>query len=153
MRFRGWSIASVAVAIVLSIAASGAARAEWPVPPAGGGMLILAGHAGDVMVTMRRFPLRVTAIGSPDENGNVWSFEVDMADLEPNELRSWRVTFVSGELFAYVFQVRENVGTTVTVTSLDGPLNGIAVGDGMLVEQVQMQRPAPQMRNPPLAGA
>ncbi|MCW5715730.1 MAG: hypothetical protein KIT43_14555, partial [Bauldia sp.] len=90
MRFRGWSIASVAVAIVLSIAASGAARAEWPVPPAGGGMLILAGHAGDVMVTMRRFPLRVTAIGSPDENGNVWSFEVDMAGPEPNQSRSRR---------------------------------------------------------------
>lgn len=153
MRLRRSWIVSLVVAFGLSIAAAGAARAEWPVPPAGGGVLILTGHAGDAMVTMRRFPLRVTAVGSPDENGNVWSFEIDMTDLAPNELRSWRITFVSGALFAYVFQVRENAGTSVTVTSLDGPLNGIAVGDGMLVEQVQMQRPAPQMRNPPPAGA
>ncbi|MCC6737349.1 MAG: hypothetical protein IT534_14650 [Bauldia sp.] len=118
---------------------------DWNTPF--GGALILAGHAGvDLLTTMRRFAVRVTGIGEADADGNIWSFTVDMTDLRPNELRSWRLTFVSGALFAYVFQVRANEGTTVTVTSLDGPLNGIAIGDGMLVEQVQMQRPAPQMR-------
>lgn len=139
----------------LSVAAAQPAQADWQSAPPVGGILIFTGHAGvDLLTPMRRFALRVTAIGEPDAEGKIWSFEVDMTDLRPNELRSWRITFVSGELFAYVFQVRENEGTSVTVTSLDGPLNGIAIGDGFLVEQVQMQRPAPQMRNQaPTTGA
>jgi hypothetical protein len=91
----------------------------------------------------------VTAVGTPDAEGNILSFTVDISDLASNELRSWRITFVSGALYAYVFQVRGNEGSVITVTSLDGPLNGLAVGDGMLIEQTPVDRPTPQMRNPP----
>jgi hypothetical protein len=90
----------------------------------------------------------VTAIGAPNEAGEIFSFEIDVAGLTLNELRSWRITFVGGELFAYVYQVRTNDGSRIEVTSLDGPLNGIAVGDGLLIEDLPMRRPAPQMRPP-----
>lgn len=141
-------IMSLAIAIAAVQPASARTLFDTPV----GGTLILAGHAGvDLLTPMRRFALRVTGVGEPDADGNIWSIDVDMTDLRPNEIRSWRITFVSGELFAYVYQVRQNEGTNITVTSLDGPLNGVAVGDGFLVEQVQMQRPAPQMLNRPAA--
>lgn len=155
MRSFSPAVAAATLSAAFLAASLPPAQADWRSPPPVGGILTFAGHAGvDLMTPMRRFALRVTAVGAPDADGNIWSFEVDMTDLRPNELRSWRITFVSGELFAYVFQVRENEGTGVTVTSLDGPLNGIAVGDGFLVEQVQMQRPAPQMRDrAPTAGA
>ena len=113
------------------------------------GRLILAGHNPDIPAAVRRAMGRVTAVGAPNEEGNVLSFTVDIADLAPNELRSWRITFVSGELYAYVFQVRANEGPVITVTSLDGPLNGLAVGDGLLIEQTPVDRPTPQMRTPP----
>lgn len=133
--------------LAVALAGTPSSAEQGPFNSPVGGTLILAGHAGvDLLTVTRRFALRVSGVGAPDAEGNVWSFEVDMTDLRPNEIRSWRLTFVSGDLFAYVFQVRENEGTTVIVTSLDGPLNGIAVGDGMLVEQMQVQRPAPQMR-------
>lgn len=135
-------------ALSLAVTSAFPAVAEMPVtPPFVGGVLTFVGHAGvDLLTVTRRFALRVSSVGEPDAEGNIWSFEVDMTDLRPNEIRSWRLTFVSGELFAFVFQVRENEGTTVVVTSLDGPLNGISVGDGMLVEQMQVQRPVPQMQ-------
>jgi hypothetical protein len=120
-----------------------------PVAAPAEGRLILAGHNPDIPAAVRRAIGRVTAVGTPDETGNIFTFEVDITDLAPNELRSWRITFVSGALYAYVFQVRSNEGSTITVTSLDGPLNGLAVGDGMLIEQTPIDRPTPQMRNPP----
>jgi hypothetical protein len=148
MRLKAILAAPLASALILAATLPPAVADGWNSGPPTGGVLTFVGHAGvDLLTRMRRFAVRVAAVGEPDADGKIWSFDVDMTDLQPNELRSWRLTFVSGELFAYVFQVRANEGTSVTVTSLDGPLNGVAIGDGMLVEQVQMQRPAPQMRN------
>ncbi len=133
---------------VTSAFAEGALKA--PLPATGdAGRLILAGHNPDIPAAVRRAIGRVTAVGAPNEEGNILSFTVDIADLAPNELRSWRITFVSGELYAYVFQVRGNEGPVITVTSLDGPLNGLAVGDGLIIEQTPIDRPTPQMRTPP----
>ena len=140
-------------ALCLGVAMSSALAEGLPLAPvlatADAGRLILAGHNPDIPAAVRRAMGRVTAVGAPNEEGHILSFTVDIADLAPNELRSWRITFVSGELYAYVFQVRGNEGPVITVTSLDGPLNGLAVGDGLLIEQTPIDRPTPQMRTPP----
>jgi hypothetical protein len=150
---RRFTALCTAGALFLGVAVN-SATAETPFPTPGlvtgdAGRLILAGHNPDIPAAVRRAMGRVTAVGAPNEEGNILSFTVDIADLAPNELRSWRITFVSGELYAYVFQVRGNEGPVITVTSLDGPLNGLAVGDGLLIEQTPIDRPTPQMRTPP----
>jgi hypothetical protein len=142
-------VRSLCLAVALLATAPALAAEFRPLVAEAPGRLILAGHNPDVPAAVRRAIGRVTAVGDPDANGNILSFTVDIADLAPNELRSWRLTFVSGALYAYVFQVRGNEGATITVTSLDGPLNGLAVGDGMLIEQTPIDRPTPQMRTPP----
>lgn len=110
--------------------------------------LALAGHGGGAIAErVNRFVGTIVAVGDPDAEGNIFSFESDIEGLAMNEIRSWRITFFSGDRYAHVFQVRDNVGGAITVTSLDGPLNGIAVGDMFLVEQINVTRPTPQMRD------
>ncbi|MGD9738807.1 MAG: hypothetical protein AB7O56_03135 [Bauldia sp.] len=150
LRRRVAGVVRPAAVVVAAIAAAGTASAEnpWPAPAALTPELILVGHGAEMAQIVPRLPGRVTAVGEPDADGNIYSFEIDITDLALNEIRSWRLTFVSGELFAYVFQIRENDGPRVSVTSIDGPLNGIAVGDGFLIEQTPVRRPVPQLANP-----
>ena len=108
--------------------------------------LMLTGHGAEVAETYRRVAGRVTEVGLPDDEGNIYSFEIDIEHLATNQLRSWRITFFSGERYAHVFQIKANEGATISVTSLDGPLNGLAVDDAMLIEDVPVSRPTPQMR-------
>ena len=108
--------------------------------------LAVAGHGAAIPERVNRYVGTVVAVAEPDADGNIYAFETDIPDLALNQIRSWRITFFTGELYAYVFQVRENRDSTVAVTSLDGPLNGIAIGDMFLVEQMNVTRPTPQMR-------
>lgn len=106
-----------------------------------------AAHDAAMAMVVKRFAATVTAIGAADDKGDVYSVDINITDLGDNQLRSWRITFFSGELYAYAYQIKANDADTLTVTSLDGPLTGVAVGDSMLIEETPMKRPAPQMRD------
>lgn len=117
------------------------AMPQWTSSP---GLLHLAAHEAPMPQLTRRYATRVVAIGQPDADGNIYSVDVDITDMDPNEVRSWRITFFSGALYGYVYQVRTNDNDTLTVMSLDGPLNGVAKGDGLLIEEAPVNRPTPQ---------
>src|SRR5437016_62994 len=76
-------------------------------------LLVLAGHDGSMPMVdpiVQRFAGHVTALGRPDPNGRLFVFETaalrrDAARFPPGSLRSWRLTFVSGERLGAVFRV------------------------------------------------
>lgn len=97
-------------------------------------MLLAPAYAGhdDVKVdpALKRNPGKVTALAS------VHSFEAKplrATAFVPNELRGWRLTVLAGERFGAAFRVSGNTESRITV---DGPLDGLAVGDLFIVEQV-----------------
>lgn len=49
---------------------------------------------------------------------------------------------LAGKRFASEFEVQGNTGVEITVGRLDGPLNGIAVNDVFVIENIAMQRPS-----------
>jgi hypothetical protein len=130
-------------ALLLAPAISVGARAadHWMRPP---GLLHLAAHEAPMPQLTRRYATRVVAVGKPDADGNIYSMDIDITDLDPNEVRSWRITFFSGALYGYVYQVRSNDNDSLTVMSLDGPLNGVAKGDALFIEEAPVTRPTPQ---------
>lgn len=94
-----------------------------------------AGH-DDVKVdpALKRNPGKVTALGS------VYSFEAKPLRAPayvPDELRGWRLTVLAGERFGAAFEVQSNTESRITVAPAAGPLNGLAVGDLFIVEQVK----------------
>ena len=101
----------------------------------------LAGHdAIDVDPALKRYAGQITALGAPDAKGEIYSFRAKRIRAEtafaPDELRGWRVTILAGARFANVFEVRGNSGDEITVTPVKGPLNGIAVKDVFVVENI-----------------
>lgn len=125
-------------------------RAETPMlwldgPPAS---LIEAGH-GDFSVQMvPRYGLKVTEVGAPDAEGNVYSFNfsVEMSSFNStivaiNGMRAWRISVVSGELIGTTFQVKANDIEQMSVTSAFGPLTGLVKGDLLLVERIPVPQP------------
>jgi|ERR1051325_4391541 hypothetical protein len=114
----------------------------WPV-------LAAAGHDNiDVDPALKRYAGRITALGAADAKGDIYSFRARRmhADSEfgPDELRGWRLTILAGKRFAYVFEVRSNTGDEIIVTAAKGPLNGIAVKDVFVVENIPPDSSAAQ---------
>lgn len=107
----------------------------------------LTGHAGLPDPAVPRVRGVVTALGAPDDQGNIYIFEAQTVDrpVVLNELKSWRLTIVSGERLASVFQVRTNTANIIEVTSPYGPLNGLAEGDLFFAEKIS---PPPPPRRP-----
>jgi hypothetical protein len=110
--------------------------------------LLRIGHEGlDVDRTLKRYSGMITALGEPDEQGHVYSFQVKPLPAgpgyAPDELRGWRLTLLAGKRFASVFEVKSNTESEITITSRDGPLNGVAVRDLFVVEQIPVERQQP----------
>ena len=91
---------------------------------------------------------QVTEIGAPDGNGGVHRFRARQvgpyyapARFPPGELRGWRLTFVGGKRFAKTFEVMSNTDYEFVVKALDGPLDGVAVNDMFLVEDINAAEP------------
>ncbi|MBM3507643.1 MAG: hypothetical protein FJX64_07995 [Alphaproteobacteria bacterium] len=120
-----------------------------------------AGH-GDTEVppSMRRFAGKVMALGAPDAKGDVYTFKataqeeavpplialrkadaIAKAEFVVAEVKSWRVTFLTGELLGAAYHVADNTANEVTVVDLykHGPLNGLKVGDLFFVEEIYFQ--------------
>ena len=107
----------------------------------------LAAHdAIQVDPALKRHAGQVTGLGAPDGEGRIYSFSVRRLPAAPefaaNELRGWRLTMLAGKRFAHVFEVQGNMGGEITVSPLDGPLNGIAVDDVFVIENVAVERAA-----------
>jgi hypothetical protein len=89
----------------------------------------------------------VVALGDPDDEGHVYSFRVKPLPAGPgyavDELRGWRLTLLAGQRFASVFEVQSNTDSEITVAARDGPLDGIAVSDLFVVEQIAVERQQP----------
>ena len=107
----------------------------------------LAGHDNiEVDPALKRHAGQVTALSAPDAQGRVYSFELRRLPAAPafaaDELRGWRLTMLAGKRFAHVFEVAGNGGLEITVSPLDGPLEGIAVKDVFVVENIAVERAA-----------
>jgi hypothetical protein len=106
-----------------------------------------AGH-DNILVdpALKRYSGQVTALGEADAEGRIYSFRARRlpagADYAPDELRGWRLTMLAGKRFANEFEVQGNNGVEITVGRLDGPLNGIAVKDVFVIENIAIERPA-----------
>ena len=90
-----------------------------------------AGH-DDVKVdpALKRNPGKITALGA---GPNAFEAKPLRAPaFVPNELMGWRLTLLGGARFGAAFRVRSNTESRITV---DGPLEGLAVGDLFIVEQ------------------
>src|SRR6185437_9112372 len=89
-----------------------------------------------------------TALGEPDAEGRIFSFRgtpigppaSTPKEYPPGELRGWRLTFLAGKRFSAAFEVQSNTDSEITVSAADGPLNGIAVRDVFVVEEIELQR-------------
>ena len=103
------------------------------------------GHdAIDVSPAVKRYAGIVTALGAPDEKGSIYSFRAARLPAAPgyatNELRTWRLTVLAGKRFSSVFEVQSNSESEIVVTARDGPVNGLAVGDVFVVEEIAIER-------------
>lgn len=98
-----------------------------------------AGH-DDVKVdpALRRNPGKVTALGA---QGNAYSFQAKplrAASYAPNELRGWRLTVLRGKRFGAAFEVESNTEAEITVARANGSLDGLAVGDLFIAEEIKV---------------
>jgi hypothetical protein len=153
VHFRGRSIAVGALTIIvfsLGVAVADAGSSRYASrTPAPVGPLIAVGHDNvKVDPALRRFTGLVTALGNPDSEGRIFSFQAaplgpDSAPPAPNELRGWRLTLLAGKRFSNVFEVSSNTPSELTVSARDGPLNGLAVNDVFIVEEIATA-PSPQ---------
>jgi hypothetical protein len=106
-----------------------------------------AGHDNiPVDPALKRYAGQVTALGEADAEGRIYSFRARRLpaapDYAPDELRGWRLTMLAGKRFAQVFEVAGNSGPEITVSPADGPLDGVAVKDVFVIENVAIERPA-----------
>lgn len=109
-----------------------------------------AGHDDDARVdpALKRLAGMITALGEPDAEGRIYSFRgtpigppaTTPDAYAPGGLRGWRLTMLAGKRFAAVFEVKSNTESDITVSALDGPLNGIAVRDVFVVEEIAISR-------------
>jgi hypothetical protein len=105
----------------------------------------LAGHDNiPVDPAHKRHAGQVTELGAPDAQGRIYSFRMRRlpagAPFAPDELRGWRLTMLAGKRFAHVFEVAQNGALEITVSPLDGPLEGVAVKDVFVIENVAVER-------------
>jgi hypothetical protein len=112
-----------------------------------------AGHDGSMPIEdplVRRFAGHVSALGRAGPDGHVYTFATaalmrDAALFPPGSLRSWRLTFISGDRLGAVFRVADNSDSEIIVTGAGDPLDGVAVGDGFLTED-RIERAYPARR-------
>ena len=97
---------------------------------------------------VERYGGQVTEIGAPDSKSGVHRFRARQVGpyyapphFPPNAMRGWRLTFVGGERFAKTFEVMSNTDYEFVVKALDGPLDGVAVNDMFLVEDIKSAEP------------
>jgi hypothetical protein len=107
----------------------------------------LAGHDNiEVDPALKRHAGQVAALGEPDAEGRVYTLRARRLPAAPDfaadELKGWRLTMLAGKRFAHVFEVAGNRGLEITVSPLDGPLEGVAVRDVFVVENIAVERPA-----------
>jgi len=105
----------------------------------------LAGH-DDVKVNpaMKRYAGKITGLAAPDEKGAIYAFRaarMPEGGYPPDEMKGWRLTFLSGKRFGSVFEVHSNGAAEVVVTALDGPLTDVAVNDYFVIEEIAVERP------------
>ena len=108
---------------------------------------VLAGHEPiQADPALKRHAGQVTALGAPDAEGRIYTFSArrlpTAAEFAANELRGWRLTMLAGKRFAHEFEVHANTAIEITVRAIDGPLNGIAVNDVFVIENIAIERPA-----------
>jgi hypothetical protein len=109
-----------------------------------------AGHDDAVWVApaLTRLAGMITALGEPDAEGRIYSFRgmpigppaSTPKEYPPGELRGWRLTFLAGERLSAAFEVKSNTDSEITVSAVGGPLNGIAVRDVFVVEEIELKR-------------
>lgn len=103
---------------------------------------IQVGHDNIVVdPTVRRYTGKVAALGAPAGNGKVYSFTTAPVGprsfaLSPNDLRGWRLTFLSGSQFGHVFRVSGNTESVITVTNDKGALDGMKAQDVFIIESI-----------------
>jgi hypothetical protein len=107
-----------------------------------------AGHDDDVRVerALERYAGMVTEVGAPDGEGRIYSFRstpIGPPATTPEQypeggLRGWRLTFLGGKRFATAFEVQSNTASEITVSAARGPLDGIAVRDVFVVENIRL---------------
>jgi hypothetical protein len=124
--------------------AAGLVLAAWLFGPASA----RAGHDGlEVDRAFKRYAGQVIALGKPDAQGRLYSFQAKRLPAAPafvaDELRGWRLTMLAGKRFAHAFEVLSNTGSEITVSALDGPLDGVAVSDVFVVEDIAIERQKP----------
>jgi hypothetical protein len=135
MRLPGIALCFLALA---GNAAAGPLDLDWPMP--GGAAVILAGHDNvDVPPAIARFSGSVAAVGAADPDGRVASFTSSIDDFAVNEVKSWRLTILSGALLGTAFVVLANTENEITVTG-EGSLAGLVPGDLFVLEQVFTRR-------------
>jgi hypothetical protein len=105
------------------------------------GSIALAGHDTiEVDRALKRYAAQITALGEADAKGHIYSLRAKRiraeTAFEPDELRGWRLTILAGKRFANVFEVSSNTGDEIVVTAVKGPLNGIAVRDVFVLENI-----------------
>lgn len=110
-----------------------------------GSGIAFAGHDGvQADPALKRYAGQVTALGIPDEQGRIYSFQAKRLpaapEYIPDELRGWRLTMLAGKRFAQAFEVKRNTGSEISVSPLDGPLNGVAVNDVFVMENIAIER-------------
>jgi hypothetical protein len=98
----------------------------------------------------RRYTGKVTALGDPDKDGRIYSFQAmpigpGMVPPAADEMRGWRLTMLAGKRFASMFEVKSNSATEITV---DGALNGLAVSDVFIIEDIPSSLQPAQQATP-----
>jgi hypothetical protein len=146
------------VLVVASEVAHAWPRLDFAGSADGRAPVIEVGHDVNAAQSVRRFAVVVAAVGTPNAKGEIRSFMASLEENPPtpgraggppvkklefalNEVRSWRITVVSGELLGSVFQVEANTANEITVTDAFGPLTGLGVGDYLLIEEIFVSPP------------
>ena len=93
---------------------------------------------------VKRYGGQVIALGPADPEGRIYSMQVKRlpsdSGYSPAELRGWRLTMLAGKRFSHAFEVQDNTATQITVSSADGPLNGVGVNDVFVIENTPLVR-------------
>ena len=105
--------------------------------PRGRALFTLVGHEGmRVDVLPVQHITRVVARGQPEKDGHIYSFSTAYVNFRPDELQSWRLSILGGQLVGGTFQIAGNGSNSITVTNLNGSLDKVAVGDVVMIDSV-----------------
>jgi hypothetical protein len=103
---------------------------------------VRAGHgATQVEPEVRRYTGVVTEPGKAGGH----SFKARLTPVAdagevPQALTGWRLTMIGGKRYSHMFEISRYAEGEITVSLLDGPVDGIAVDDKFLVEELAVSR-------------